>query len=382
MNKATTVLMFSQGIYHLATALLISTSALIGISLAPEAGLATFPLGVQYLIMTLSTYPASMLMVRYGRKRGFQLGTLAGIAAVSGIIASVILSNFWIFVFASGLMGIHSAIAQYYRYAATEFANPGRESEAMSYVFAAGLLSAFVGPRLAVTHGVISDKWPFADGYILLLPVMIAALLAVAFLPAKTLAAARKINEERPVPPISLRTRVLAASAGAVAYAAMNSLMATTPLAMQICGYSLGSTTTVIQWHIVAMFAPSLVMGRVIKNFGAKAIIQTGALLIVLCIAINLTGDSVTHFFWALLMLGVGWNFMYTGATSLISIKSLTASSGKTQGQNDMVVFGTVALTAMSSGYLQISVGWFYLNLIILPLVLVVLIQCLVHSSD
>ncbi len=361
------VLAACQALMMTCNSLLIAISALVGAALAPEKWFATVPLGLQFLATMLCTLPASLLMRRIGRRAGFILGTVAGLAgAVVSTHAALTHSFAWLCAGAF-LFGVFNAFAQYYRFAAADTATPEFRSRAISLVLAGGVVAAFAGPNLASATRELATV-PFAGSYASLLALFAASALLLVGLHIPR-APAAELGAGRPMTVIARQPSFLAAVIGAtVAYASMNLLMTATPLAMDHAGHSFGDTALVIEWHVLGMFAPAFVTGHLINRFGVTNIMLAGVALLAACVGVNLLGGSVAHFWLALLLLGVGWNFLFVGATTLLTESYTLAEKAKVQGVNDLLIFGTVALSATTSGMLHHVLGWQAMNLGVVPL--------------
>ncbi len=358
-----------QALWMSANSLLTVVSALIGLSLAPFQQLATLPFGLQFLTAMATALPASLLMRRIGRRAGFVTGLVVGLAGAIVCYSAVVSRSFAGFCVGSALIGACNGFAQYYRLAAADVATDEYRGRAISLVLAGGVVAAVVGPNLAnLTKSWIPTAL-FAGGFlgIAALYLVSIAVLFVTRLPRPTHATPRFTG--RPMFDILRQpTFLVAACAALVGYGAMNVMMAATPLAMQAHGHAVSETAFVIQWHLIGMFAPSFFTGHLIRRFGVTEVIATGGALQLSSVAINLMGSTVPFFWAALLLLGVGWNFLFVGATLLLTETHTPEEKAKTQGVNDFIVFGGVAITAMSAGWLHHEFGWTTINwIIILP---------------
>jgi len=365
-----------QALFMTCTSLIAATAPLVGVALAPRAGLATVPMGLLFVAVMATTLPASLLMRRVGRRNGLLAGALAGVAGASLATAGIVAGSFA--AFCAGMMGIgvFSAFSQYFRFAAADAAPDGYKARAISLVMAGGVVAAFIGPNLArATREALPVS--FAGGY---LSVALTAALCAAVVSAVRIPPAAGPEAGGPARPLrriaASPVYLVAVLGGIVAYGSMNLLMTSTPLAMHAYGHPFDDTAIVIQWHVFAMFAPSFVTGRVIQRLGVLTVMASGALLLSACVAVNLAGTGFAHFWSALALLGVGWNFLFVGATTLLTEAYAPAEKAKAQGVNDLLVFSMVALTAFSSGALHAAVGWTTLNLAVLPALLLVAAAC------
>ncbi|MCP4000415.1 MAG: MFS transporter [Gammaproteobacteria bacterium] len=314
--------------------------------------------------------PASLYMKHYGRRYGFIMGGVAG--AIGGSIAAygIYLADFVTFCVGSLVFGIASGFGQYYRFAAIETVDESHKSKAVSWVLTGGLVAAFIGPNMArITRDAIPDA-AFSASY------AAVALLCTGIVVVQLLIRIPKPpNEEvqgqkRALGFILTRPVFLvAALCAVVAYGTMNLLMTATPLAMHHHGIDFSDTTMVIQWHIVGMFAPSFFTGSLIHRYGVLRILLTGALMLIACAMVALSGQEYWHFFIALVLLGAGWNFLFIGSTTLLTEAYLPAEKGEIQGINEFFIFSVTALTAFSSGYLHHTLGWEKLSQYSIPVI-------------
>ncbi len=351
---------------------LITTAALIGFALATHKGMATVPLAVRQVATMAATIPASLLMQRIGRQGGFLVGALIGMAGGVVAIYSLVIAHFWLFTLAMGLLGVANSFVGYYRFAAADVADEGFRSQAISWVIAGGILAAILGPWIA--NG--SQEWFNSELYIgalvavLGLQLCTGALLLGLKIPRFTAASTQ--GETRPLIAIMQQPKFIVATLGStVSYGVMVFVMTATPLAMEAELHSFNQTAAVIQWHIFGMFGPSLLTGWLIKRFGVLQMIQMGAILTLGCMGLNLLGTSFWHFAIALLLLGIGWNFMYVGSTTLLTETHTSTEKGKVQAAHDFMVFSFVALVTFLSGRVFYRFNWEILNQVSWPLVFV-----------
>lgn len=352
--------------------LVVTTAALAGAVITPVAGLATLPLGLQFVAMMIATVPMALVMKRFGRRAGFQFGA-AFAAAGGGLNGFALLSgDFVLFCLGCMLYGAFMASAQYYRFAAAEVVGPTHRARAIGYVLAGGVLAALVGPELAKATSPLFAPVLFAGSFLTIVALGIASMLILGFVEFPKLNATLQRSAGRPLREITRQPRFVVALASAmVGYGAMSLIMTATPLAMLACAHDFGETAFVIQWHALGMFAPAFVTGRLIERFGLLTVIGAGLLLIAGCVVINLAGVMVANFWWALLLLGVGWNFTFVGATTLLTTTHAPEERAKVQGLNDLTVFGTVAVASLASGALEHLIGWQAVNLAVLAPLLV-----------
>ena len=368
------LLAFSQAATLSAIVMSMTLAAILGGNLAPDKGWATLPIAAMVVGTAIVSLPAALLMRRHGRRAGFQIGAALGI---SGSLLSALAlhrGSFVIFVIGHLLLGGYQGFGNYYRFAAVEATGPAHASQAISWVVAGGVVAAFVGPQLGQWGRDWFAQDVFAGSYVAqgALGVVALALLSQVHLPAVAVAAegvARPMREILKQP--ALRASILAVAVG---YAVMIMVMTATPLAILGCGLPGSSVTSVIQWHVVGMFAPSFFTGTLVKRFGAPRIMQIGFVLLLGHVGIALLGTEVLHFLSALILLGVGWNFAFIGGTALLTQSYRPAEQLKVQAVNEFAVFGLVALASLSAGWLYDRFGWIALNLAVAPLLIVALL--------
>ena len=364
------LLAICQGLAMSTSALTISVASLVGYSLAVDKSLATMPLFFQFAAVMVVTIPASLFMKRFGRRAGLSLGAAVGM--VSGLLSAwaIFESSFTLFCVGAFLFGISVAHAFYYRFAAADTASATFKSKAIALVLAGGLVAAFLGPELAKWSKDLFAPVLFAGGYLAISVLLLASLVILQFIRIpRTLESMARGG--RPLLEIVRQPRfIIAVLCATTGYGAMNLVMTATPLAVIACNHPFESAAFVIQWHVVAMFAPSFFTGHLIQRFGVAPLLIVGTLLILGCVAVNLSGVEVAQFWAALVLLGLGWNFLFVGATALLTETYRPAEKAKVQGLNDFLVFGTVALTALTSGALFDTLGWEAVNLAVVVPVL------------
>ncbi len=357
-----------QALFTTSNAVVVTASALAGQQLAPGSGLATLPFSLQFVATMAVTFPASMLMKRLGRRVGFALG--AGCGLTSGVLGclAILGGRFGLFCLAGALYGGFVGFAQYYRFAAADAAAPALRPRAIAYVLAGGVVAALAGPELAKASNGLFAPVLFAGCYAAVAALALATLCVLALITIPRPGAAERAASGRPLREIARQPGFVVALMGAmVAYGAMSLIMTATPLAVVACAHGFTDAAFVIQWHILGMFAPSFVTGRLIGGFGARRIMLVGCGLMLACVATSLSGVTVAQFWAALLLLGIGWNFLFVGATTLLTTSYEIAEKAKVQAVNDLLVFGTVALASLSSGALQHLLGWAAVNLAVVP---------------
>ncbi len=374
MNRHLWLLTLCQGLFLTNNVTFIAINGLVGLSMAPLGWMATLPVMAYVVGGALSTGLVAKTQARFGRKASFQLGLLVVLLACLLCAYAAVSKNFWLLCGATLIAGYYNANANLYRFAAAELAAPAWREKAVSLVLAGGLIGAVIGPNLAQqTRNLMSV--PFAGAYITLSLVAVLAMALLAFIDFPPLTTKTLSNAGRPLGQIMKQpTFIIAALTSALGYGIMNLLMAATPLAMQQHNFAFSDAALVLQWHVIGMFAPGFFTGHLIKRFGTLAIMCAGLLLNALCIAIALTGIELQQFLVALFLLGVGWNFLFTGSTTLSLQTYRPEEKDKVQGALNFFVFATLALSSFSSGVLVTTSGWRLLNFgSLLPLALIAL---------
>ena len=372
MNRHLWLLTLCQGLFLTNNVTFIAINGLVGLSMAPLGWMATLPVMAYVVGGALSTGLVAKTQARFGRKASFQLGLLVVLLACLLCAWAAVTRNFWLLCSATLMAGYYNANANLYRFAAAELAAPAWREKAVSLVLAGGLIGAVIGPNLAQqTRGLMSV--PFAGAYVTLSLVALLAMALLAFIDFPPLTTKKSAVAGRPLGQIMKQpTFIIAALTSALGYGIMNLLMAATPLAMQQHNFAFSDAALVLQWHVIGMFAPGFFTGHLIKRFGTLAIMSLGLLLNALCIAIALTGIELQQFLVALFLLGVGWNFLFTGSTTLSLQTYRPEEKDKVQGALNFFVFATLALSSFSSGVLVTTSGWRLLNYgSLLPLALI-----------
>ena len=364
LNKNLVLLILCQGLFLTNNVTFIAINGLVGLSLSPVAWMATLPVMGYVVGGAVSTSIVAKTQNDFGRRRSFQLGLLVAVFSALLCAYAAISRNFWLLVLGTFIAGYYSANGQLYRFAAAELTVASQRDKAVSWVLAGGILGAVIGPNLASWTRDLFDT-AFLGAYLTLSIAGLIGILVMQFIhfPEEfknqhSLSAGRDLKTilRQPV----FMVAVIGASLG---YGVMNLLMAATPLAMQICGLPFSDTAMVLEWHVIGMFAPGFFTGSLIQRFGALKIMGVGVVLNLLCIAIALTGVDFNQFLLALFLLGVGWNFLFTGSTSLAMTAYRPEERDKAQAAINFFVFGTMAFTSFGSGALITSQGWNMLNL-------------------
>lgn len=372
------VLALCQALYMSGTSLVMTVTALAGSQLAAVKSLATLPLSVQFVATMAATIPASLLMKRFGRRAGFLVGAAAGVAGAALSVAALTAHSFILFCLGAALIGVLNGFAVYYRFAAADAADPSFKAKAISLVMAGGVAASFVGPNLA---RITAQAWPgadFAGSFAAMIGLHLATALLLLAIDIPRPSAEERRETGAPLGQLLRRPALLVAMGVALGgYAVMNLVMTATPLSMVAHHHSFDAAATVIQWHVFAMFAPSFFTGHLIARFGVHAVIAAGAALIFGCVAVNLTGIGFPHYLVALMLLGVGWNFMFIGGTALLGTTHSPAEKARVQGINEFAIFGAVALASLASGAVQHGLGWVAVNLAVAPVMIAALVAAL-----
>ena len=375
MNRKIWQLSLAQALMLSVNSLIVTTAAIVGYQLADHKSMATLPTALQMTSVMLASYPASMMMYRYGRRAGFLIASVIGLLGASACIAGIYLESFWLFCFGTIGTGIYTGFGNFFRFAAIEVTSAERKNTAISFVLAGGVLAAVVGPNLA-SLGRDLLAVTFVGSYLFVF--MLYTMNGFNFLLLKLPPMQKKTasSTQRPLAEIIRQPVFIVASiSAATGYGLMVLLMTATPLAMTEVHHPFADIAFVIQWHVLGMFVPSFFTGHLINRFGAVSIIISGIALISLCVVINLMGDTLWLFWSALLLLGVGWNFLFTGGTSLLTESYYPEEAAKVQGVNDFIVFSTSAVFALSAGILHHQLGWIVINYAVTPLLFLCLLM-------
>jgi predicted MFS family arabinose efflux permease len=352
---------------------IVATAGIIGTMLAPDKGLATLPISIMVFGMWLGTLPVGMLARRYGRRFALQTGTVVG--AISGLVCcfGVLSASFGIFLLGAFGCGLYSAAHQSYRFAATDTASDTYKPKAISFVLAGGVVAAIIGSTTVI---VSKDLWAphlFAATFIAQSALALLAGLVLTQLKSPPPAPRHQRNEGRPLSEIVRQPLfIAAASCGVVSYVIMNMVMTSAPIAMVDCGHSVTDSTLGIQWHVLGMYAPSFITGYLILRFGVFRIVGLGLALLLVAAGLGIAGQTVAHFWAGLALLGMGWNFAFIGATTLVTDCHRPEERNKVQAFNDFLVFGTMALGSFASGEMLALLGWASVNATAFPPVLAV----------
>jgi MFS family permease len=353
MTRHLLLLALCQGLFLTNNVTFIAINGLVGLALAPVGWMATLPVTGYVVGGALSAPIVARTQAHFGRKRSFQFGLIVAMGSAALCAYAISTRNFWLLVTATVVAGFYSANASLYRFAGPELAAPSYKEKAISWVLAGGIIGAFAGPNLASATRELLPV-PFAGAYLALIGVAALALVALSLIefpehktPVAGASTGRSLRELARQPVF-----VVAIAAGALGYGVMNLL----------CKHPFDSAALVLEWHVLGMFVPSFFTGHLIKRFGALPVMGVGAVLNLVCVAVALSGVDLMEFLIALTALGVGWNFLYTGATALFTTTYRPEEKNKAQGAMDTCVFATMAVTSFSSGALVTTQGWTWLN--------------------
>ncbi len=372
MKRNIILLSLSQAVLTTGTSMMLTSSAIVAMGLARHQSLVTLPLALLFLAQMATTIPASLFMAKVGRRFGFMTSATIGLGGGAVATAGIITSEFSIFCLGTAFIGIFNGFGQYYRFTAAEVVPDDYRSRAISYVLLGGVLAAFAGPNLANwSRHLVSIE--FAGSYACLIGIYLLALSFSLMLKIPKAESVSGSKSGRALRVIASQPAYWVAVASAmVGYGVMNFIMIATPLAMKGYDHALSDTAYVIQWHVFSMFVPSFFTGHLIRRYGPASIMLTGVLLLGLCILINFNGTTVSHFWSALVLLGLGWNFLFVGATTLLTETYSPGEKAKAQALNDFIVFGTVTITSFSSGAIQQVLGWQTINVAVVPFLIIV----------
>ncbi len=351
---------------------IVSTSSIIGAILAPDKGLATLPITGMILGMWVGTLPIGWLARHYGRRFALQTGSLFGIA--SGLISytAVMSGSFWILLLGTFCGGFYAAAHQSYRFAAADTASDAFRPKAVSWVLAGGVFAALIGPQLVIFTKDMLSPHLFAASFLGQSACAVLAAIVLMFVKVPPLPAV-KASQGRPLSEIARAPRfIVAVACGVASYGLMNMVMTSAPLAMVGCGHSVTDATLGIQWHVLAMYGPSFFTGSLIARFGINRITAIGLVLIGVASVIGISGTTVPHFWAGLIFLGLGWNFAFIGATTMVTRCHRPEERNKVQAFNDFLVFGCMALSSFSSGQMLAYLSWQAINEVAFPFLVAV----------
>ncbi len=368
------LLVAAQSLGGASPPIIISLGGIVGQMLAEDPTLSTLPVSVYQLGVALSTIPAALLMRRMGRRLGYLVGAVAGV--ISGLVAAWGISqdSFFYFSMGTAMAGFYGACVQSYRFAAADAVDDDKRSRAIALIMVGGLIAAVIGPQVVIWTRDTLPATPFAGSFygqagLALLAIPVIMLMRMPALPkGHHKQAGRSLKTI-----ISQPKFIVAVVAGVVSFGLMSFIMTAAPMAMVGCGFGVGDAALGIQWHVLSMYGPSFVTGRLIDRFGKIAVTATGLLIMAGASGLALMGLGLFEFWGSLILLGVGWNLGFIGATAMVTDCYTQAERAKVQALNDFLVFGTVAIASFSSGHLLSTAGWDVINLSMLPIIATVL---------
>jgi MFS family permease len=346
---------------------IFATGAIVGSTLAPDKSLATLPISMFVVGMAAGTLPVGHISRQYGRRAAFLTGT--GFGVVTGLLAmlALLIGSFPLFCVATFCGGLYGSVVQSFRFAAADGASPAFRPKALSWVMAGGVFAGILGPQLVTWTMDLWQPYLFAASYLVQAGIAVITAIVLAGVdlpkpPPSELAAGRKLGQI-----VGQARFITAALSGVVAYMLMNLVMTSAPLAMRMCGLPLSASNWAIQWHIVAMFGPSFFTGHIIARFGPQRVVAAGLVLTVAAALTNLAGLTVAHFTFGMILLGLGWNLSFVGASAMVLETHRPEERNKVQAFNDFVVFGIMACGSFLSGHVLASFGWDAINWIVFP---------------
>lgn len=374
------LLSVAQSLYQTSSILVVTLSGLVGLELAADKSLATLPIALISVGTAGMMIPASMFIKRFGQRHGFMVGTCIGMLAGLTAWSGVAYHSFAIFLLGNMLLGCYQAFSQYYRFAAADSVPGPSKGRAISFVLTGGIVAAIAGPTLARYTQHLGST-PFLISYLSISALSIVAFIIIYNLKlnSPSRSDASTVGETRPILEIVRQGPIVTALvSSSIGYAVMAMVMTATPLAMHSSGHSADDSAIVIQWHVLGMFVPSFFTGALIDRFGVRNIIITGIFILGLHVAFALTGTDFMHFVSGLIFLGIGWNFMFIGGTTLLTKFYRPAEKEKTQAFHDFTVFGITTVSSFSAGSILNHSGWFVLNLAVIPLLLIAFVVLVV----
>ncbi|MEA2870554.1 MAG: hypothetical protein QOH67_530 [Hyphomicrobiales bacterium] len=367
------VLAAGQALAGANNTVIVATGSILGSMLAPDKSLATLPISVMVCGIWAGTLPLGFLARRYGRRTAYVSGSVCG--TIAGLIgyAAILQASFWLYLVATFFGGLYAASHMSYRFGAADTASAEFKPKAVSYVMAGGLFAAILGPQLVIFTKDLMPPHLFAWSYIgQAVFALLAGMVILAFFRAPGLVHEASKKAGRPIAEIARQRKfIVAVVCGVASYALMNLMMTSAPLAMFDCGHSVTDASLGIQWHVLAMYAPSFFTGSLILRFGVVPVTAVGLGILGLSAVVGLSGITVAHFWTALILLGVGWNFAFVGATTLVCDCHRPEERNKVQAFNDFLIFGSMAIGSFVSGSMLAHFGWYLVNVVMFPVVAV-----------
>lgn len=365
------VLAVTQALAGANNTVMLATGAIVGAQLAPDKLFATVPVTVYVIGMWLGTLPVGALAQRYGRRTAFQIGTVAGVlTGLLGCIA-ILQGSFFLFNVGAFFSGLYAAAHQAYRFAAADTASDAFKPKAISWVLIGGIFAAIIGPQLVIHTKELWQPYLFAASFVAQAAVAVVAGGVLMLLNIPKPMRAKDGSRGRPLSEILRQPRFLVAVVcGIASYSMMNMVMTSAPLAMVECDHSVTDATLGLQWHVLGMFAPSFITGSLVARFGPERVVAAGFAVLLASAAISIAGITLWHFWIGLILLGVGWNFGFIGATSMVTQCHRPEERTRVQSFNDFLVFGSMAIGSFASGNVLAAFGWAAVNQIVFPVVL------------
>jgi len=364
-QRSVLVIALSQAFSMTGAGIVMLVTGLAGLYLAADERLATLPLATQFIATMVATFPAALCMKRVGRRIGFTFGQLVGVCGSLVSCLALLEARFDLLIAGAALLGVHNAFWGYYRFAAAEAAMPEKRAKAISLVMAGGIISAVAAPELSKVTRDLFSPITFAGCYaaIAVLALLTACLLQAAAFDKPFSQSNQYKKNARPLAEIVRQPKfIVAATSAMIGYGVMILIMSATPLAMIDCGFAFEDAAFVIQFHALAMFGPSFFTGTLIRKFGVIRVISAGIVCNIACMVSNVSGVELGNFWFGLIALGLGWNFMYIGGTAVLIDTYRSSEREKSQAANDFLVFATISVATFSSGVLQNGFGWIAVN--------------------
>ena len=357
-KRNTLILSVAQGLSITTTSINMINTGLVGALLATNPSYSTIPLSLQFLTIALTLIPVSLLMGKFGRRPMFLIGSMAAFLGCLTIAFAIVDKSFSLFILGSILLGFSQANQQFYRYAAADNVSNNQKSKAISLVLAGGIIAAVVGPEVSRYSFDLLPDYIYLATYLLAALIQILIFIILIFIKIKKPEV--RAQKLRPLSDILMQqTLIIAILAAAVGYSLMSFIMTATPLQIvNICKLGNSASSTVIQWHIIAMFAPSFFTGSIISRFGNRKVMLAGIILYAFSVFFGILGETVQNFWIALFLCGLGWNFLYVGGSDIIAKSALPEERAKVQGVTDFIIFVFVAMGSFLAGYLHSNLGW------------------------
>jgi MFS family permease len=358
-HRTVFLLTVAQALANSCMTIFMTVSALTGEMLAADGRLATVPLGLQFVVTMFSTIPVAHMMRGMGRRNSFVVGAMVSAAGAGIAMAAMYQASFAMFCVGNAIMGASNAFTLHFRFAAAEASDEAFRPKAISLVLAGGIIAAIIGPWLATVGTNLLAPVTFAGAYLFVVILSVLMLLPIAPLQAPPPANVDVSGPQRTLSELLRQPAMIAAMFAAIfGYGTMSFVMTATPLAMKFCGYGIGDTAQVLSVHVLGMFAPSFVTGHIIRRFGERNVLLSGGACYLATVAIGLAGVDIMHFWLSLLLLGLGWNFLFVGGTSLLTKCYRPSERAKVQGANDFLIFTGVALCSFTAGAVEQGWGW------------------------